>query len=116
MVLNMQTTKILSVGFIAISLFGCANANKLNAINIGMTKYEVMKNLGNPNSTSATNGVQYLNYDFYPTDDHAWSGISRQYFVRLVNGKVDAFGQIGDFDSTKVPEIKSTINLNIKNK
>lgn len=79
-----------------------------------MSKQEAIQKLGQPTSTSATAGVQYLNYDLYPTTDDAFYGFTRQYFVRIVNGKVDAFGQLGDFDSTKTPETKSTINLNVR--
>ncbi len=79
-----------------------------------MTKEQVINCLGTPNSISAMDGVQYLRYNLYPTDTHASYGITEVYYVRVVNGKVDSFGQLGDFDSTKVPEIKSTVNLNIK--
>jgi hypothetical protein len=35
------------------------------------------------------------------------------YYVRLKAGVVDAYGRVGDFDSTKIPETKQTIDVNI---
>ena len=35
------------------------------------------------------------------------------YFVRFKNGLVESYGKMGDFDSTKVPETKTTVDLNI---
>ncbi len=40
----------------------------------------------------------------------------QDFFVRIVDGKVESFGRRGDFDSTKVPESKTTLDVNIKNK
>jgi outer membrane protein assembly factor BamE (lipoprotein component of BamABCDE complex) len=88
---------------------GCATANKMNSVSIGMTKQEVIGVLGPPTSTSAKEGLEYLNYLF--SDD----GLKDSpYFVRVINGKVDSYGRLGDFDSTKTSETKSTIDLNIK--
>jgi len=98
----------------AILTTGCATAHKMNSVSIGMTKQEVISVLGPPTSTSAKEGVEYLNYRFSETDDHAFYGITSPYFVRIINGKVDSYGRLGDFDSTKAPETKSTIDLNIK--
>ena len=35
-----------------------------------------------------------------------------EYFVRLVNGKVESYGKVGDFDSAKNPALD--INANVK--
>lgn len=95
---------------------GCATAHRMNSVQLGMTKQEVITAIGNPASTSATKGVEYMNYRFSETDDHAFLGITTLYFVRLIDGKVDAYGRTGDFDSTKIPEHKTTIDLNIDEK
>jgi hypothetical protein len=78
-----------------------------------MSKQEVVTVLGPPVSTSAKEGVEYLNYKFSETDDDAFRGWTSPYFVRIVNGKVESYGRLGDFDSTKTPETKSTIDLKI---
>jgi outer membrane protein assembly factor BamE (lipoprotein component of BamABCDE complex) len=97
-------------------LLSCvATAHKINNISLGMTKAEVIEIMGAPMSTSATEGVEYLHYDLYETKEAAQFKHGRPYFVRIVDGAVNAYGRRGDFDSTKVPEDKTTIDLNIKN-
>lgn len=99
---------LLSLGFV-----GCATTSTINNISLGMTKVEVIKTIGNPNSISAKGDLEYLKYNFAPlirdADD---SRNSYDYFVRLVNGKVESYGKVGDFDSTKDPALD--IKLNVK--
>ncbi len=110
-----MTRLLFALVLTAILTTGCATAYKMNSINIGMTKQKVISVLGPPRSTSAKNGVEYLSYRFSETNDNAFYGISSSYFVRIINGKVDSYGRLGDFDSTKPIETKRTIDLNIKN-
>ena len=96
-----------------LAVAGCATASKMNQLSIGMAKQEVISVMGSPASTASPgSGVELLRYRLSPTDDHAFHGITEEYFVRLANGKVDSYGKMGDFDSTKAP----TLNLNIKNR
>lgn len=97
-------------------LISCANAHKLGLISLGMTKQEVIKSLGRPNSISAQKSVEYLHYNFYDTYEHAFYGITKEYYVRIIDGKVESFGKIGDFDSSKesVLNIKTEENINLK--
>ena len=64
-----------------------------------MNKAQVIAVMGAPDSTSATKGVEYMNYDLYATPDDAFQGFSIPYYVRLVNGVVDAYGRQGDFQN-----------------
>lgn len=74
-------------------LFGCAASSKrMNKVNLGMTKAEVIEAIGDPKSTSASEEIEYLRYKFI-TDGLFTS----EYYVRLQEGKVDAFGRAGDF-------------------
>lgn len=106
--------KIILLGMSIFVLYGCAVANgpwgsaTINKVSLGMNKAQVIEVMGSPTSTSATEGVEYLNYTLIEA-----FGVNAPYFVRLKNGKVDAYGKRGDFDSTKVPENKTTIDLNI---
>lgn len=87
-------------------LVGCAftnTARKMNALSLGMTKADVIDSLGSPASTSATEGVEFLNYSFPENDSDAMYGIARPYFVKLKDGKVVAYGKRGDFGSTETP-------------
>jgi hypothetical protein len=75
-------------------LFSCAELSpKMNNLKIGMTKQEVIEAVGVPYRTSASGNVEYLKYRID-------TGIfySDLYLVRLLDGKVDAYGQRGDFN------------------
>ena len=81
--------------FLSILVLGCAgSAKKINKLNIGMTKVEVIEAMGEPNYTSGANDVEILSYKL--TSD---SFFSDTYFVRIKDGKVDRFGQQGSFGS-----------------
>ncbi len=104
------------VVLVAITAFiaGCATAHIISKVQIGMTKEEVIKVMGPPASTSAKGNTEYLNYSLSETDDQAFYGITRPYYVRLINGRVDSYGRLGDFDSTQKPTIKIETDENIK--
>jgi hypothetical protein len=72
-------------------LVGCATANKLNDLRIGMTKDQVIAILGKPDSTSAQSNIEYLTY--YLVSDTATRIGDQPYSVRLVNGQVESFGR-----------------------
>lgn len=80
----------LSVAF----LLGCAagSGQKMNSLKLGMTKQAVIEAIGAPSSSSAIKNVEYLKYGcntvFY----------SDEYYVRLLDGKVEAYGKKGDFN------------------
>jgi hypothetical protein len=57
-----------------------------------MTKAEVIKIMGEPASTSADGGVESLHYTLADSGDHRG-----KYYVRLVNGKVESYGEEADF-------------------
>jgi hypothetical protein len=92
-------------------LSSCATAYKMNKLELGMTKQEVIKKIGKPDSTSAQEHCVYLMYNLYETDADSFDGRYTRYFVRLIDDKVESFGQVGDFDSTKDPghDIRTTI-------
>lgn len=80
-------------------LAGCVKmAREINVISLGMTKQEVISRLGDPVSISATEGREYLNYRFLEQGED-WE--TSPYYVRLANGKVDAYGRQGDFQPPK---------------
>ena len=99
---------LLCLGFI-----GCATASNLNNISLGMSKGDVIKTLGSPSSISAKDNVEYLKYNFRPVITSVEDSTHNyDYFVRLINGKVESYGKVGDFDSTKNPA--GDINLTVK--
>jgi hypothetical protein len=119
MTLEMMKTKILIL-LVAIVCVGCATSSKnLNMISIGMSKSEVIDILGEPESTSAKGGAEYMIYSLKeriskPGETIFPVAIEGKYYVRLVGGKVESYGRVGDFDSTKPFETKQTIDLKIE--
>jgi len=107
-------TAVLIAGLVV----GCATSSKnLNKVRVGMTKAEVIQILGQPESTRANRAVEFLIYSLSeriarPGEAPAPVQILGKYFVKFVDGHVESFGHLGDFDSTKPLEI----DLNIKEK
>jgi hypothetical protein len=96
---------------LALLLTACAAPMRrpdFSKISVGMSQQEVVTALGKPMSIAANDGTTYLQYGYdNPFDSEA--GVSEWFFVRLVGGKVDAFGSKGDFDSTKDPAVNIAI-------
>ena len=91
---------------LVLTLLGCAMAQRINDVQVGMTREEVISAIGKPTSISAKDGIKYLNYRFSETIDHAIQGVTIPYYVRLINGRVDSYGRAGDFDSTQKPTVR----------
>jgi len=114
---------ILGILTLVVLFTGCAPkanlmAKNMNNASLGMTKQEVIKAMGEPQTVSATHGVEYLNYRLCTREGNFWNDWRcrgwENFYVRLKSGKVDAYGKLGDFDSTKIPESKHTYDVNIK--
>jgi hypothetical protein len=90
---GMTTARMTVIGLAALLLAGCATAAKMNEVQLGMTRDQVVGAIGTPSSTSEMGATQFLKYQLC-TD---WIFTDR-YFVRLTDGKVDAFGRVGDFN------------------
>ena len=74
-------------------ILGCAGTSKkLNRVQIGMTKPEVIAVMGEPNYSSVREDIEILNYKLLSN-----SIFTEDYIVRLKQGKVDLFGKRGDF-------------------
>ena len=97
---------------VALLVAGCATADKLNAVQLGMSEADVIGILGSPKSTSAQGSTEYMNYDFYDHKNNV--GFPVPHFVRLIDGRVESFGKTGDFDSTKVDSVRIETDENIK--
>ena len=120
--LKVHMLKLLMALVLAGLIADCATSSKkLNQISVGMNKAEVIKILGAPESTRANRGIEFLIYTL--TERIAKPGeaplpfpIQGQYFVKLVDGRVESYGNLGDFDSTKPFETKHQIDLNVNQK
>ena len=88
-------TKMIILFSVLIFMIGCAASSKrLNNINIGMTKAEVIELLGEPNYTSAVNDVEILTYKF-----KSGGFFTDTFQVKIKKGAVERFGQYGSFRS-----------------
>ena len=93
--------RIIIILSLAILITGCATAPKMNRLSIGMSKQEVTSIMGRPDSTSDTgDGTELLHYKLStkggPFMDVA---TAEDYIVKIVSGKVVAFGKAQDFQS-----------------
>jgi hypothetical protein len=99
--------KKLLILLLAMTCMSCGlsrpRANKLNTLSIGMSKSDALDKMGDPVSTRAADGVEYLIYNL--KDAHRNNS---EYFVEIKGGKVSAFGKDGDF-GTNAPEAKKII-------
>lgn len=68
---------------------GCAPWIGMHKIELGMSKSEVMQQMGKPTNASGNGGEEYL---WYIPANRFWE----RYYVHLVNGKVESYGQLGD--------------------
>ena len=104
--------KVLGV-LVICALGACTTAHKINNVALGMTKSEVISAIGAPSSSSAAGKTEYLKYRLYESYAHAANHVGTPFFVRLIDGKVDSYGKVGDFDSTQTPTIRVETDENI---
>jgi hypothetical protein len=99
-----------------------------------MSKQEVITNLGDPTSTRAADGIEYLTYRLTPgtsagkgagcaalglftfgmiyVADGCTSGTPEDHFFQFKNNLLVSYGKVGDYNSTK----NTSLDLNINNK
>ena len=88
-----------------ILMVGCGTPSpKFDRISLGMTKEQVKAVIGKPDAVSTQGKTEYWNY----RETAVWPEV--MWFVRFIDGKVESFGQKGDFDSTKDPTQKIIID------
>lgn len=65
---RMKNLLLIPLLIILFSMAGCTTntIQKTNRLSLGMTKVEVIEALGDPDSTRAMEGVEYLTYRFKP--------------------------------------------------
>ena len=107
----------------SLSLAGCVSSTThLNSISIGMIKPEALQAMGPPDSTRANHNVEFLYYHLASKPWLVRAMASRagdigygedDYCVRLINGRVDAYGSSRDFDFSHIPEQKVDVDVNI---
>ena len=100
--------KILITTIAAVLLVGCATSKSLNlsSISIGMDKQKVITLKGEPFRVAAIDGLEYFVYRGFDKELFKPNGFMvYEAFIRFKDGKVEAYGRLGDFDSTKHKEL-----------
>lgn len=88
----------------AVLLAGCASTKSLNlsSISIGMNKQQVITFKGEPFRVAAIDGLEYFIYRGFDKELLKPNGFMvYEAFIRFKDGKVDAYGRLDDFDSTR---------------
>jgi len=80
--------KWIMMAVLATLVCGCAPWIGIQNIELGMTKAEVMQQMGKPVNVSGSGNEEYL---WYTPVNRFWE----RYYVHIVNGKVEAYGQLG---------------------
>ena len=89
-------------------MLGCSTPPpSFDRISVGMTKEQVRAVIGKPDAVATQGKTEYWNYEETWDLGYQHSG---WWFVRFIDGKVESFGQRGDFDSTKDPTQKIIID------
>ena len=84
---------------VGVGLVGCGTSSKkLNQIQPGMGRAQVEKILGRPSHTAAQGDTVFLGYNL----NHAGMSERREFAVKLVEGRVEAFGEKSDFGSGRL--------------
>jgi hypothetical protein len=92
----------------AVVLLGCALTKSFNlsAVSIGMDKQEVISLHGEPFRVAAMDGSEYFIYRGFDKELLKPNGFMvYEAFIRFKDGKVDAYGRLDDFDSTRHKEL-----------
>ena len=85
----------------ALLLVSCVTTPQTANLRIGMSRDEAIKAMGQPTSVSAQANYEYLNYTV-SENTGPYGSMSRPYYVRLVDGHVEAYGFMGQFGMAPV--------------
>ena len=80
--------KWITMAVLAMLASGCAPWIGIHNVEPGMTKAEVLQQMGKPNNASGSGNEEYL---WYTPVNRFWE----RYYIHIVNGKVEAYGQLG---------------------
>ena len=92
----------------AVVLAGCTSTKSLNlsSVSVGMDKQKVITLHGEPFRVAAIDGLEYFVYRGFDKELFKPNGFMvYEAFIRFKDGKVDAYGRLDDFDSTKHKEL-----------
>lgn len=110
----MKSTLVLAFA-VCLMLAGCTTtANRVNKLNLGMTKDEVVKVMDLPFSNmSRGHGEEILQYRLRQMRYPLKVPITYDYLVQLVDGRVVAYGKPKDL-AVQLDPRERTVNVNVK--
>jgi outer membrane protein assembly factor BamE (lipoprotein component of BamABCDE complex) len=94
--------------FVFLLIAGCATSHKINRVSLGMTKAQVIQAMGDPVSTSASDGIEGLRYHLYDNQQAVFQKSPTEYWIYFNGGRVVKYGKAGDFDMG-APETRKII-------
>ena len=92
---------------VALVGLGCAKPSfDINRVQVGQSEDQVFMALGKPTLAIRQGNVRYLEYETF--DQDKWFGVPQKenvqrFFVRLVDGRVESFGDRKNLDPAKIP-------------
>ena len=101
---------ILAATALSMLMLGCApkaheKAENMNNAKLGMTKQEVIKAMGQPQSVSAKDNTEYLRYKLCIRDGNLWNDWRcrkwDEFYIHLENNKVNGYGKTSENDAIK---------------
>ena len=100
--------KYILITISVVVLAGCSSLKNFNfsAISIGMNKQQIITLKGEPYRVAAIDGLEYFIYRGFDKEVFKTNGFMvYEAFIRFKDGKVDAYGRLDDFDSTRHKEL-----------
>lgn len=88
--------RLLLSSFLLLTVIACATASRFNDLRPGMTKAEVVKIMGEPDSRSFIEGAEYFHYFLSRSGYEAYAskGLAKdEYVVRFVSERMDSYGK-----------------------
>ena len=98
---------LVPIVLVALVGLGCASPTfDINRMQVGMSEDQAFGTLGKPSLAIRQGNVRYLEYETF--DQDKWFGVGRKenvqrFFVRLVDGRVESYGDKKNLDPAKIP-------------
>ena len=73
---------------------GCVTSRRINRVQVGASREDVIRLLGQPDTISASQSAEVLHYQLRESINDWYAS---PYYVRIINGKVDSFGRVGTY-------------------
>lgn len=75
-------------------IMGCVTTRRINRLQMGASREEVIRLLGQPDSISASRNAEVLHYQLRDSINDWYAS---PYYIRIIDGKVDSFGRLGTY-------------------